>query len=65
MTNKWQLDEQGQDSIVITRVADDIPILKMLVSVEQGDGLLSSEGAKDIAQQIIDDWNFSCEDLER
>lgn len=63
-TNKWEVTELAQERILILRVADGLPIAEMAISTETGDGLLNTEQAKDIAQQIVDDWNFSCDDIE-
>jgi hypothetical protein len=66
-TNRWKLheieDETGNE-IYIIREQDNIPILKMITSVEVGDELLNVEEAKDVAEQIIECWNFDCEELE-
>ena len=65
MTNKWMVDTRMAFArVFIIREADDIPIAEMVVSSEDGDGLLSEEEATDIAAQIVDDWNFSCDVLE-
>ena len=63
MTNKWYVNTDVFD-VVIQRIAEDIPIATMCVSSEAQDGLLEKEPAADIAQQIVDDWNFSCDELE-
>ena len=64
MTNKWEVAQLAQERVIIQRVEDGIPILEMVVATEDGSPLLNGEQAVDIAQQIVDDWNFSCEDLE-
>jgi len=63
-TNKWKLEELAQNEIIIMRIQDNIPIARMIVSIEPNDELLTHDEATDIANQLIDDWNFSCEELE-
>jgi DNA replication protein DnaC len=63
-TNKWKIEELVQNEIYIVREQDNIPIFKMISSVEDGDELLNHDEAIDVAQQIVDSWNFSCEELE-
>ena len=64
MTNRWIINKIAPHEIFIMREADEIPICKMIVSVEDGDKLLNPDEALDVAQQIIDEWNFSCDELE-
>lgn len=63
-TNKWEVVQLAQERVIIQRVEDAIIIAEMFVSIETDDGLLSCEQATDVAQQIVDDWNFSCDELE-
>ena len=63
MTNKWYVDRDNIFEAVIRRLDDDVPVAVMCSTVEPGDGLFSVEQAADIAEQICDDWNFSCEEL--
>lgn len=60
MTNKWYLDET---TMTIRRIEDNIRILEMCIAVE-GEKGLNRNDAIDLANQIIEDWNFSCEELE-
>ena len=65
MTNNWYVDGDTLGFVTVRRVDDDMPVLQM-VTVIDGDefGPLSYPDALDIAQQIVDDWNFSCKELE-
>lgn len=63
-TNKWKIEELIQNEIFILRIQDNIPIAKMITSTEDGDELLTRDEALDIANQLVDDWNFSCEELD-
>jgi len=58
ITNKWYVDENNLNEVVIRRLEDDISILQM--SSEK----LNREEMIDVAKQIVDDWNFDCEELE-
>ena len=64
MTNRWQIEELSKSVIVIIREEDNIPICTMSVSVEEGDGLLSYNEAMDVAEQIVENWNSDCTELE-
>lgn len=62
-TNRWKgivNIENGKTHIQIVREQDNILIAEMNVS-PQG---LSESDALDLADQIIQDWNFSCDELE-
>ena len=63
-TNKWQVSEPMMATVVIERVEDGIPILSMCVADDDSEPGLSLDEARDIAQDIVDDWNFSCDELE-
>jgi hypothetical protein len=63
-TNKWRIEELVQNKIVVVRVQDNIPVLEMIVSLEDSDELLDHDEAMDVAQQIIDEWNFTCDEIE-
>jgi len=65
MTNKWYVDESDISQILIGRVWDGIPICKMFYEDGDNDGILTREQAMDIANQIVDDWNFGCDELEK
>lgn len=64
MTNKWEVigGSHLQDPVIIQRVADGLAIASM--AVDDDDGFPTLEQAIDIAHQIVDDWNFGCDELE-
>ncbi len=63
-TNKWKLDISDNigDKIIIGRIEDGKPILEMIYEEQENHELLTREEAIDVAKQIIDNWNFSCDD---
>ena len=63
-TNKWYVDNSIIQSVVIRRARDEVPIAWMAVSSMLLDDKLELDKALDVAQQIVDDWNFSCDELE-
>jgi len=64
MTNKWYVDESDISQILIVTKAHGVPICKMFYEDGDNDGILTREQAIDIASQIVDDWNFGCDELE-
>ena len=63
MTNKWTIDLSNLNKVTIVRIGDGKPILEMVYEEQENHELLTKEEAIDIAHQIIDDWNFGCEEL--
>jgi len=61
-TNKWEVVQLAQERVIIQRVEDGIPVAEMAVSLMGNDELLQPSEAVQVAQQICDDWNFSCDD---
>ena len=64
MTNQWKVDKSNIYEVLVVKVEDDKPILQMVVSCEDGDGLLTIDDATNIAEQIVDEWNFTCDSEE-
>jgi len=63
-TNEWEVDISSIDRVLIKRTADDRPVCEMFYDyIPVAGDFITREQAIDTAQQIVDDWNFSCDEL--